>query len=295
MLWMSLWAVQSAESSAQELIMFCSNGIITDRTWIRSLIPEWRYGNLWRYYRRIAGRPLMCKIRKVRFVPAVDLAAGGFFIGQAIGRWGNFVNIEALVEIPACHGAMSSSVITSYLTEHEAELEALGMNIDPNMPVHPTFLSESIWCLLGFCFLLVHQTPQVWRRTHPHLYDVVRCRQSSDWRTAYRQPDDSKHFPCAHPRCWLWQWWLWQQWFGWSTPLKWKSGWETSVCGQWGRSTDCSRSILSEEGRNSQNFGCRTRPTLFTGNAEQSAETAEKKKFQEVTSEQPEDAAAEER
>ena len=27
------------------------------------------------------------------------------------------------------------------------------MNIDPNMPVHPTFLYESIWCLLGFLFL----------------------------------------------------------------------------------------------------------------------------------------------
>ena len=96
---------------------------------------------------------LMCKIRKVRFVPAVDLAAGGFFIGQAIGRWGNFVNIEAFGGNTSLPWGMSSSVITSYLTEHEAELEALGMNIDPNMPVHPTFLYESIWCLLGFLFL----------------------------------------------------------------------------------------------------------------------------------------------
>ena len=90
---------------------------------------------------------------KVRFVPAVDLAAGGFFIGQAIGRWGNFVNIEAFGGNTSLPWGMSSSVITSYLTEHEAELEALGMNIDPNMPVHPTFLYESIWCLLGFLFL----------------------------------------------------------------------------------------------------------------------------------------------
>ena len=64
---------------------------------------------------------LMCKIRKVRFVPAVDLAAGGFFIGQAIGRWGNFVNIEAFGGNTSLPWGMSSSVITSYLTEHEAE------------------------------------------------------------------------------------------------------------------------------------------------------------------------------
>lgn len=48
---------------------------------------------------------------------------------------------------------MSSSVITDYLTQHEAELEAIGMDIDPNMPVHPTFLYESLWCLLGFAFI----------------------------------------------------------------------------------------------------------------------------------------------
>lgn len=48
---------------------------------------------------------------------------------------------------------MSSPSIASYLTQHEAELEAIGMNIDPNMPVHPTFLYESLWCLLGFVLI----------------------------------------------------------------------------------------------------------------------------------------------
>ena len=47
----------------------------------------------------------------------------------------------------------SSPTIVSYLTQHEAELEAIGMNIDPNMPVHPTFLYESLWCLLGFVLI----------------------------------------------------------------------------------------------------------------------------------------------
>ena len=96
---------------------------------------------------------LMCKIRKVKALPMVDLVAGGFFIGQAIGRWGNFVNIEAFGGNTSLPWGMASETITSYLTQHEEELEALGMNIDPNMPVHPTFLYESIWCLLGFLFI----------------------------------------------------------------------------------------------------------------------------------------------
>lgn len=96
---------------------------------------------------------LMCKIRRVKFMPALDLVVGGFLIGQGIGRWGNFVNIEAFGANTSLPWGMSSSVITDYLTQHEAELEAIGMDIDPNMPVHPTFLYESLWCLLSFAFI----------------------------------------------------------------------------------------------------------------------------------------------
>lgn len=96
---------------------------------------------------------LMCQIRKVKALPALDLAAGGFLIGQCIGRWGNFVNIEAFGGNTGLPWGMASEKITAYLTQHEQELEAIGMNIDPNMPVHPTFLYESIWCLLGFLFI----------------------------------------------------------------------------------------------------------------------------------------------
>lgn len=93
---------------------------------------------------------LMCKWRKVKVLPALDLAAGGFLIGQCIGRWGNFVNVEAFGGNTSLPWGMSSPTITAYLAAHEAELEAIGMTIDPNMPVHPTFLYESLWCLLGF-------------------------------------------------------------------------------------------------------------------------------------------------
>ena len=66
---------------------------------------------------------LACKWRKVPVLPMFDLAAMGFLIGQGCGRWGNFFNQEAF-----------------------------GCNT--TLPVHPTFLYESIWCFVGL-FLLV--------------------------------------------------------------------------------------------------------------------------------------------
>ena len=96
---------------------------------------------------------LLCKLRKVKPLPAMDLVVGGFFIGQCIGRWGNFINVEAFGGNTSLPWGMASPKIVEYLTNHERELQAIGMNIDPHMPVHPTFLYESLWCLLGFLFL----------------------------------------------------------------------------------------------------------------------------------------------
>ena len=93
---------------------------------------------------------LLGKWKKVRFLPLADAASGGFLIAQAIGRWGNFINVEAFGSNTTLPWGMGGPAISSYLASHEAELEALGVAIDPNMPVHPTFFYESMWCLLGF-------------------------------------------------------------------------------------------------------------------------------------------------
>ena len=36
---------------------------------------------------------------------------------------------------------------------HQASLAAQGMEINPYLPVHPCFLYESIWCVIGFVIL----------------------------------------------------------------------------------------------------------------------------------------------
>ncbi len=38
---------------------------------------------------------IVAKIRKVKFLPLLDIAGMSFLIGQGIGRWGNFTNHEA--------------------------------------------------------------------------------------------------------------------------------------------------------------------------------------------------------
>ena len=38
---------------------------------------------------------IFCKVRKINFLAFADLGVHGLFIGQLIGRWGNFMNVEA--------------------------------------------------------------------------------------------------------------------------------------------------------------------------------------------------------
>ncbi|MGN1114786.1 MAG: prolipoprotein diacylglyceryl transferase [Oscillospiraceae bacterium] len=90
---------------------------------------------------------IIAKLRKLRVSAILDVAAPGFFIGQAIGRWGNFFNQEAFgsnTDLP--WGMMSSSTI-EYLSNNG------GDGITAYAPVHPCFLYESIWCVIGFILL----------------------------------------------------------------------------------------------------------------------------------------------
>ena len=96
---------------------------------------------------------LAAKWRKVPLLPLFDLVSLGFLIGQGIGRWGNFVNQEAFGTNTTLPWGMISESTQNYLTNWQAALAAEGVTVDPSLPVHPTFLYESIWCLIGFVLL----------------------------------------------------------------------------------------------------------------------------------------------
>ena len=95
---------------------------------------------------------LAAKWRKVPLLPLFDLVSLGFLIGQGVGRWGNFVNQEAFGTNTTLPWGMYSEGTEAYLKSVQVTLPA-GVTVDPAAPVHPTFLYESIWCLVGFAVL----------------------------------------------------------------------------------------------------------------------------------------------
>ena len=88
---------------------------------------------------------LYCKKYRVRTVRMFDFIAPALLLAQAIGRWGNFFNGEA-------HGAVTS--LESLQNLHIPEFIIDGMYIG-GAHYQPTFLYESLWCLLGVIILLI--------------------------------------------------------------------------------------------------------------------------------------------
>ena len=78
------------------------------------------------------------RMKKIPVFAVGDLAAFGLLIGQAVGRWGNFINREAF-------GAVTDVFCRMGLTLPGQE----------TMYVHPTFLYESLWNLAGLIILCV--------------------------------------------------------------------------------------------------------------------------------------------
>ncbi len=103
----------------------------------------------------LIGLLIGCKLRGQNALAFLDVAGGALLIGQGIGRWGNFVNSEAFGSNTNLIWGMTSPKIASYIERHSTE--AMGTVMDPNIPVHPTFLYESIWCAIGlivFCYVM---------------------------------------------------------------------------------------------------------------------------------------------
>ena len=106
------------------------------------------------------GAIIGCKIGKIDFRNLLDLGGLGLLIGQGIGRWGNFFNQEAFgTNTTTAPFRMWSLKIHDTLAASADTLAAKGIDVDPNVPVHPTFLYESVWCILGFFILnyIVHK------------------------------------------------------------------------------------------------------------------------------------------
>ena len=97
------------------------------------------------------------KIKKLSFWQMADTAVLGLILGQAIGRWGNFMNREAFGEYTNGLFAMRlpiEAVRTHEISAGIAEHIIDGINY---IQVHPTFLYECLWNLLLLIILLCYK------------------------------------------------------------------------------------------------------------------------------------------
>ncbi len=99
----------------------------------------------------VISTALYCRIKKINTLKVMDVGSIGLVIGQIIGRWGNFFNQEAFGTNTTLPWAMSGSEIVRKLNS----MKNSGLNVDPSLPVHPTFLYESLWNVLVLGLLLV--------------------------------------------------------------------------------------------------------------------------------------------
>lgn len=85
----------------------------------------------------VIGVIVLCKVKKLKIATVLDVTLLGFFIGQILGRWGNFFNREAF-------GAATDSFFRMGLYNTVTGSWEY---------YHPTFLYESVWNLIGFILL----------------------------------------------------------------------------------------------------------------------------------------------
>lgn len=80
---------------------------------------------------------VLSKKRGFKLGALTDLIVMGLLIGQAVGRWGNFMNREAFGAETTLPWRMQLTTVTGTLVE-----------------VHPTFLYESLWNMVGLLLIV---------------------------------------------------------------------------------------------------------------------------------------------
>lgn len=117
--------------------------------------PFWKVFAIWEGGIAIHGAVLggvltaivYTRVKKLSFWKLADIIAPSLILGQAIGRWGNFMNQEA-------HGGPVSEAAYNNFLQYLPDFIMNQMTIGGVM-YHPTFLYESIWNILVFIFLLL--------------------------------------------------------------------------------------------------------------------------------------------
>ncbi|MBO5408228.1 MAG: prolipoprotein diacylglyceryl transferase [Clostridia bacterium] len=149
-----LWGLPSAIVAARIYYVGFNFSAYRDNLW--DVFKIWEGGIA--IYGAVIGAVIStyiyARVKKQNVLQLFDMGVFGLIIGQAVGRWGNFVNQEAFGTNTNSLFAMSGNVIRKKLERMQLE----GMAVTSELGVHPTFLYESLWNLLGaFILGLFHK------------------------------------------------------------------------------------------------------------------------------------------
>ncbi len=99
---------------------------------------------------------VFARVKKLDFKVMCDTAAPGLIFGQVIGRFGNFMNMEAFGGYTDNIFAMSLNVAkTKYIPDVLVD-KMITINGAEYIQVHPTFLYESMWNLVLLILILLY-------------------------------------------------------------------------------------------------------------------------------------------
>ncbi len=146
---MGIWAVLCAVVGARLYYVLTSLDQYKGRFWDVFMI--WK-GGIAIYGAIIGGAvaiAVVCLIKKIKILKAYDAIAPAVMIGQIIGRWGNFMNGEAF-GYELREGDPLYFIRMGVYSSATKQLGKTGI-----IYVHPTFLYESLWNLIGFVLINV--------------------------------------------------------------------------------------------------------------------------------------------
>jgi phosphatidylglycerol:prolipoprotein diacylglycerol transferase len=113
---------------------------------------------------------VFCKVKKINTMAFLDLGCYGVIIGQIVGRWGNFVNVEAYGGVTDAPWRMSAERIANRLMSNgylESQ-DVYNAILNGDLGVHPTFFYESFWNLIGLGLLIL--IAKKWRKVDGQIF-----------------------------------------------------------------------------------------------------------------------------
>lgn len=98
---------------------------------------------------------IFCKIKKINFLDLIDFVIPVVALGQSIGRWGNYFNVEA-------YGTTTNSLLKMEIIKNGKV-----------QYVHPTFLYESIVTFICFIILAILSKNRKYRGQIANVYLII--------------------------------------------------------------------------------------------------------------------------